>query len=191
MTVYDSALKTFTIEYYNLSYNKLWSREFENASIYQFNTMSDNDFFDYTESAIYLDLNNNLYVIDMETGEDKISPVTVGAKTDIRKTTDGVLLMSDSMTDTVIKTDLEGNILWKLDLPLYDSELKDSYISMGASFNAAVNAIQFDEESIKIEYAFSATEYNSEFDYDEVIYSAQKIFVVDNDGNMLMNTEVL
>lgn len=191
LTVYDSALKTFTIEYYNLSYNKLWSREFENASIYQFNTMSDNDFFDYTESAIYLDLNNNLYVIDMETGEDKISPVTVGAKTDIRKTTDGVLLMSDSMTDTVIKTDLEGNILWKLDLPLYDSELKDSYISMGASFNAAVNAIQFDEESIKIEYAFSATEYNSEFDYDEVIYSAQKIFVVDNDGNMLMNTEVL
>ena len=28
-------------------------------------------------------------------------------------------------------------------------------------------------------------------DYDEVVYSSQKIFVVDNDGNMLMNTEVL
>lgn len=191
LTVYDSALKTFTIEYYDLSYNKLWSREFENASIYQFNTMSDNDFFDYTESAIYLDLNNNLYVIDMETGEDKISPVTVGEKTNIRKTTDGILLMSDSMTDTVIKTDLEGNILWKLDLPLYDSELKDSYTSMGAKFTAKVNAIQFDEESIKIEYAFFAIEHNEEANYDEVVYSAQKIFVIDNDGNMLINTEVL
>ena len=72
LTVYDSALKTFTIEYYDLSYNKLWSREFENASIYQFDTMSDNDFFDYTESNIYLDLNNNLYVIDMETGETSV-----------------------------------------------------------------------------------------------------------------------
>lgn len=191
LTVYDSALKTFAIEYYDLSYNRLWAREFENASIYQFNTMNDNDFFDYTESAIYLDLNNNLYVIDMETGEDKISPVTVGEKTDIRKTTDGVLLMSDSMTDTVMKIDLEGNILWKLDLPLYDSELKDSYTNMGASFNVAVTAVQFDEESIKIEYAFSAAEHNSESNYDKVIYSAQKIFVVDNDGNMLMNTEVL
>ncbi len=191
LTVYDSSLKTFTIEYYDLSYNKLWSREFENASIYKFNTMSDNDFFDYTESAIYLDLNNNLYVIDMETGEDKISPVTVGEKTDIRKTPDGILLISDSMTDTLIKTDLEGTILWKLDLPLYNSELKDSYTSMGANFNVAVNAIQFDEESIKIEYAFSATEHNSEFDYDETIYYAQKIFVIDNDGNMLMNTEIL
>ena len=191
LTVYDSALKTFTIEYYDLSYNKLWSREFENASIYQFDTMSDNDFFDYTESNIYLDLNNNLYVIDMETGEDRISPVTVGAKTDIRKTTDGILLFSDSMTDTVMKTDLEGNILWKLDLPLYDTELKDSYTSMGDDFTVAINAIQFDADSIKIEYAFTATEYNAEYDYDEVVYSSQKIFVVDNDGNMLMNTEVL
>lgn len=153
--------------------------------------MSDNDFFDYTESNIYLDLNNNLYVIDMETGEDRISPVTVGAKTDIRKTTDGILLFSDSMTDTVMKTDLEGNILWKLDLPLYDTELKDSYTSMGDDFTVAINAIQFDADSIKIEYAFTATEYNAEYDYDEVVYSSQKIFVVDNDGNMLMNTEVL
>ncbi len=191
LTIYDSALKTFSIEYYDLSYNKLWSRDFENASIYQFNTMTDNDFFDYTESAIYLDLNNNLYVIDIETGEDKISPVTVGEKTNIRKMSDGILLMSDSMTDTVIKTDLDGNILWKLDLPLYDSELKDSYTSMGASFDVVVKAIQFDEESIKIEYVLSASEHNAEYDYDEVIYSATKIFVVDNDGNMLMNTEVL
>lgn len=191
LTVYDSALKTFTIEYYDLSYNKLWSREFENASIYQFNTMNDNDFFDYTESAIYLDLNNNLYIIDMETGEDKISPVTVGEKTDIRKTADGILLMSDSMNDTVIKTDLEGNILWKLDLPLYDTELKTSYEDMGAKFSVQISAVQFYDESIKIEYYFSAVKHNSEFNYDEVVYSTQKIFVIDNNGNMLMNTEVL
>ena len=191
LTVYDSALKTFTIEYYDLNYTKLWSREFENASIYQFNTMSDNDFFDYTEKAIYLDLNNNLYIIDMETGEDRITPMTVGEKNDIRKTSDGILLMSDSMTDTVIKTDLEGNILWKLDLPLYDLELKDSYTDMGADFNVQITAIQFDENSIKIEYLYSATEYDSEYDHDDVIYSEQKIFVVSNDGTMLMNTEVL
>lgn len=55
----------------------------------------------------------------------------------------------------------------------------------------SINAIQFDADSIKIEYAFTATEYNAEYDYDEVVYSSQKIFVVDNDGNMLMNTEVL
>lgn len=191
LTIYDSALKTFTIEYYDLNYNKLWSREFENASIYQFNTMRDNDFFDYTEKAIYLDLNNNLYIIDMETGEDKITSVTVGEKTDIRKTSDGILLMSDSLTDTVIKTDLEGNILLKLDLPLYDSELKDSYTSMGADFSIYISAIQFDENSIRVEYSYSATEHDSEYDYDNVIYSEQKIFVVSNDGTMLMNTEIL
>ena len=76
-------------------------------------------------------------------------------------------------------------------MPLYDSELKDSYTSMGAKFTAKVNAIQFDEESIKIEYAFFAIEHNEEANYDEVVYSAQKIFVIDNDGNMLINTEVL
>lgn len=191
LTVYDSSLKTFTIEYYDLGYNKIWSREFENASIYQFNTMNDNDFFDYTDSSIYLDLNNNLYIIDIKTGEDKISPVTVGEKTNIRKTSDSILLMSDSTTDTIIKTDLEGNILWKLDLPLYNSEMKKSYIDMGADFNVVITAIQFDEDSIKIEYGFEASNFNSEYNYTEVIWSARKIFVVDNDGNMLMNTEVL
>lgn len=191
LTIYDSALKTFTIEYYDLSYNKLWSREFENASIYQYSTMRDNDFFDYTESAIYLDLNNNLYIIDIETGEDKISPVTVGEKTDIRKTADGILLMSDSMTDTVMKTDLDGNILWKLDLPLYDSETRDFYLSQGADFDIVITAIQFDENSIKIEYNYAANKYNEEYNYTETLWSESKIFVIDNDGNMLMNTEVL
>lgn len=191
LTIYDSALKTFTIEYYDLSYNKLWSREFENASIYQYSTMRDNDFFDYTESAIYLDLNNNLYIMDIGTGEDKISPVTVGEKTDIRKTADGILLMSDSMTDTVMKTDLDGNILWKLDLPLYDNETRDFYLSQGADFDIVITAIQFDENSIKIEYNYAANKYNAEYNYTETLWSESKIFVIDNDGTMLMNTEVL
>ena len=191
LTIYDSTLKTFTIEYYDLSYNKLWSREFENASIYQYSTMRDNDFFDYTDSAIYLDLNNNLYIIDIETGEDKISPVTVGEKTDIRKTANSILLMSDSMTDTVMKTDLDGNILWKLDLPLYDSETRDFYLSQGAAFDIVITAIQFDENSIKVEYNFVASKRNEEYNYTETLWSESKIFVIDNDGNMLMNTEVL
>ena len=153
--------------------------------------MRDNDFFDYTDSAICLDLNNNLYIIDIETGEDKISPVTVGEKTDIRKTADSILLMSDSMTDTVMKTDLDGNILWKLDLPLYDSETRDFYLSQGAAFDIVITAIQFDENSIKVEYNFVASKRNEEYNYTETLWSESKIFVIDNDGNMLMNTEVL
>ena len=104
---YDKSLETLTLEYYDHDLNKIWKREFSETTNAQY---------DYTKNNVYLIANNELYIINIETGEDTYSPVYVGERYDIRKMKDGILLLSRQKSDAVMKIDLQGNMVWKTNL---------------------------------------------------------------------------
>lgn len=104
---FNTDLETLTLEYYDSERNKLWKREFSE-------TVSAN--YDYTANNIYLTMNNELYIISTETGEDTFAPSYVGEKLAVRKLSDGILLISEGKADGVMKTGLDGAILWKTNL---------------------------------------------------------------------------
>lgn len=104
---YDYTMETLTLEYYDHDLNKIWKREFEETISAQY---------DFTKNNVYLQANNELYVMNIETGEDTYLPTYVGSKIEIRKMRDGVLLIGTQKSDAIIKTDLEGKMMWKLNL---------------------------------------------------------------------------
>lgn len=103
LQVFDENLKTYILECYDRSLNKIWSREFNETT---------SAVIDYTASHIYLVANGSMYIIDAQTGEDSVEPKYVGAKTAIRKLEDGIILVSQKASDAIMKTDLSGNVLW-------------------------------------------------------------------------------
>lgn len=105
---YDQSLETLTLEYYDTSLNRLWKREFAETV---------NACYDYTKNNIYIIANNELYIINIETGENTFAPTYVGERCDVRKTTDGIILLSRTKSDAVMKIDLQGNMIWKTNLP--------------------------------------------------------------------------
>lgn len=113
--MYDSSLETLTLEYYDNSLNKIWKREFEGTTSASY---------DFTKNNVYLCANNELYILNIENGEDTYSSSYVGKKLGIRKFNDGVLLVSAEKSDAFIYTALDGQIAWKL-----DAEEDISYIS--------------------------------------------------------------
>ncbi|MEE1011570.1 MAG: zinc ribbon domain-containing protein [Acutalibacteraceae bacterium] len=107
LEVFDKSLKVYTLECYDRNLKKIWSREFEQTT---------NSVIDYTQNHIYLVANGSLYIIDAKTGKNASEPKYVGAKSEIRKLEDGILLISHKSSDAVMKTDLLGNILWTANL---------------------------------------------------------------------------
>ena len=104
---FDTDLKTLTVGYYDENFNKIWQRDFEETI---------NGVYDYTQKNFYIVANNDLYIIDMTTGTDVTTPSYVGTKSDIRKVSDGLIMLSASNADSVMKVDLEGNIVWKTNI---------------------------------------------------------------------------
>lgn len=101
---FDTSLGMLTLDYYDKQLNKIWTREFPETT---------SAVYDYTESNIYLVANNELNIINIETGENTFDPVFVGKKIEVRKLADGILLIADDVSDTFMKTDCSGNLLWK------------------------------------------------------------------------------
>lgn len=104
---YNNSLEILTLEYYDSSLNKIWEREFMETTSAEY---------DYTAQNIYLVANNELYIINLETGEDTYTPVYVGEKLEIRKLSDGILLISSNKSDGVMKMGLDGSLIWKTNL---------------------------------------------------------------------------
>ncbi len=104
--MYDGSLETLTLEYYDNSLNKIWKREFEGTTSASY---------DFTKNNVYLCANNELYILNIENGEDTYNSSYVGNKLDIRKFNDGVLLVSSEKSDAFMYTSLDGQIVWKLD----------------------------------------------------------------------------
>ena len=101
---YDT--NSLTIEYYDNTRTCLWSREFQNAGA---------TYCDMTTKNLYMSMNNNLYIINLENGEDVCEPQLVGEKMGIRKFDDGIFLLAADEADAFMYTDTEGNIKWKTD----------------------------------------------------------------------------
>lgn len=107
LEVFDNSLKIYTLECYDRDLKKVWSREFDQTT---------SSVIDYTKDHIYLVANGSMYIIDAKTGENAVEPKYVGAKSEIRKLEDGILLVSHKSADAIMKTDLVGNVLWTANL---------------------------------------------------------------------------
>lgn len=114
----------FSIEYYDRTHKKIWERQFEDVGSYCY---------DYTETAMYMIINEDMYTINMDTGEDLKEPVYIGKKDYIRKLEDGIIAFDFDFetendaytTDAIMKLDLNGNIIWKQNVKgvVFDGEL--------------------------------------------------------------------
>lgn len=105
----DSKLNKYYIDYFDKSYNKLWSREFDCKL-----TTSSVSTMDYTTEKMAIVVDNDLYLIDLETGENIIEPVIVGTKMKVNMFDDGVILIGNENKDTIMKVDFNGNILYRV-----------------------------------------------------------------------------
>ena len=123
--MYDRNDDFLTVEYYDKEFKRIWTRDFEETEYATY---------DYTENNIYLIANSYLYTINTQTGEDTIDKKYVGTKHAIRKLEDGILLFEYRNVDSVMKTDLQGNILWTANVELESGisgvQVKDNILSI-------------------------------------------------------------
>ena len=116
VTTYDDELKMSYMDYFDKDLKKLWSREFEykstNASI---NSSPFISTLDYDTNKLAFVVDNDMYLIDIETGENIIEPVIVGTKLKVNMFDDGIVLIGNENKDTIMKVDFNGNILYRID----------------------------------------------------------------------------
>lgn len=106
----DFKLNKFYIDYFDKSFNKVWSREFDCKL-----TTSAVSTMDYTNEKMAIVIDNDLYLIDLKTGENIIEPVIVGTKMKVNIFDDGIILIGNENKDTIMKVDFNGNILYRVD----------------------------------------------------------------------------
>lgn len=109
---YDWSMETMTLEYYDQDLNKLWRREFEEITPPETEGLMTR-IYDYTKNNVYCLVNNELYIINIATGEDTYPPAYVGKKIAVRKLNDGILLVSNAKSDGIMKLALDGSMIWK------------------------------------------------------------------------------
>lgn len=126
VTTYDSGLKHVYIEYYDKAYNKIWTREFSyNSDIINESPM------DYTTDKMAIVVDNDLYLINLENGEDIIEPVIVSSSTErVNMMSDGVLLIGSDSKDTIMKVDYSGNILYRNNVSLSQYTVYGTYMQV-------------------------------------------------------------
>ena len=90
---WDKELETFLVEYYDSNLEKIWKREFTGVTT---------TCYDYTINNIYLSVNNELYIINTQTGEDTFAPAYVGEKMILRKIENGILLIPEPQCRYII-----------------------------------------------------------------------------------------
>ena len=111
VTTYDSNLKHVYIDYFDRDLKKLWNREFD------YNSNDENNYspLDYTATQMAIVIDNDLYLIDLKTGENIIEPVLVGNKTKVIMMSDGIVLVGTENKDTIMKVGYDGKILYRID----------------------------------------------------------------------------
>ena len=110
VSTYDEDLKYVYIDYFDKDLNKVWSREFQYTSTKAFASPMD-----YTDEQMAVVIDNDLYLIDLETGENIIEPVIVGEKVKVNMMEDGIILIGDNTKDTIMKVDYTGKVLFRTD----------------------------------------------------------------------------
>lgn len=123
VTTYDINTKHLYVDYFNKNLEKLWGREFDYTS-----TEIKISPMDYTSDEMAIVIDNDLYLIDLETGENIIEPVLVGGKIKVNMMKDGIILVGSDTKDRIMKVDYKGNIIFKINSKEYDTEeLGDIY----------------------------------------------------------------
>lgn len=109
ITNYDLSLKHAYLEYFDKNLKKIWSREFDKES------MTDDIFgpFDYNTEQLAMVIDNDLHLIDMKTGEDKIEPMLVGTKVNVNMMEDGIVLIGNDNKDIIMKVSFDGKIIYR------------------------------------------------------------------------------
>lgn len=120
VTTYDMNLNYAYIEYYDKELNKIWSRQF------QYNSKDENNVspMDYNQNQLAVVIDNDLYLLSLETGENLIEPVLVGKKNKVLMMKDGIFMVGTENKDLIMKVDFQGKILYRID---GDSELTSIY----------------------------------------------------------------
>ncbi len=107
VSTYDKNLKHVYIDYFDKDLKKLWSREFD------YNSSEVISPIDYTSTQLAIVIDNDLHLINLETGEDIFEPVLVGTKIKLHMMTDGIILIGNDNKDTIMKVGLDGNIIFR------------------------------------------------------------------------------
>lgn len=100
----DSELKQIYIDYFNKEFNKLWGREFKSDII---------STIDYNIDKLTFVVDNDLYLLDINTGENIVEPVIVGKKLKVNMIKNEIILVGDEDKDNIMKVDLQGSIIFK------------------------------------------------------------------------------
>lgn len=101
---YNSDTTTLGIGVYDRNLNKLWEREFENTETCDY---------DFTNNAIYLNADNEVYFMNLEDGTDIVSPCRTGRVDGVYKIPDGIILVTgQNKKDAVMKLNMDGKIEW-------------------------------------------------------------------------------
>lgn len=105
---YNGDLSTLSIDYYDRDLNKIWNREFEN-------TESAN--YDFTNSMIFVNVDNNIHFINLADGTDSIDACRSGRVDRVCKVPDGVIaLTAELQADAIMKINMDGTIAWSISL---------------------------------------------------------------------------
>lgn len=163
VTTYDSGLRHIYIEYYDKQYNKIWMREFSyNSDIINYSPM------DYTNDKMAVVIDNDLYLINLENGENIIEPVIISASTErVNMMSDGILLISKDSKDSIMKLDYKGNAIYRNNVKLSEYEYLSDDIYM-----------QVVENKIVISY----------YGFKENEFAHNKYVVLNNDGSIELDT---
>lgn len=161
VTTCDSNTKHIYIEYFDRSLQKIWSREFDYNSKRIFLSPMD-----YTSSKMSVVVDNELYLLDLKTGENTIEPLTIGEKVEVVMMDSGIVLIGRDNIDTFVKVDYNGKILSKTN---GNTKMEIEYASTQIVNNKLVVLLQGRND-------------------EEGIYRGEKYVVLNNDGTIESET---
>lgn len=164
----DKNTKHVYIDYFNSDFKKIWSREFDYTSTKSFISPMD-----YTENKMAVVVDNDLYLLNLETGENIIEPILVGEKIKVNMMSDGVILIGDNNKDTIMKVDYTGKVLYKINA---ETEMEQ--------ITQATTQIVNGKVVIKLEGRYP---YNN----NKGMFQPTKYIVINNDGGVEISTEDL
>lgn len=169
VTTYDINLKYVYIDYFDKDLNKLWAREFA----YNSNDLNNLSPMDYNSTQMSIVIDNDLYLINTETGKNIIEPVLVGSKTKILIMSDGIILIGKENKDLIMKVDFKGKILYRID---GDTKLTN------------IDSTQIQIVNGKLLICINGQDENALSEEDELI---KKYMVITNDGKIEYSTKDL
>lgn len=122
VTTYDADLKHVYIDYFDNDFKKIWNREFDYNSTKAYSSPMD-----YTENKLAVVVDNDLYIIDLTTGNNIVEPILVGEKIKVNMMDDGIILIGDNNKDAIMKVSYDGKIEFKLNANTSISKIETAY----------------------------------------------------------------